>query len=66
MVLGGTGLFGKTILDSYLKGNLEKYNISKLDIRRIYRYLDKNVKKENTTLTNDDLEDEEEIEEEIE
>ena len=30
MVLGGTGLFGKTILDSYLKGNLEKYNINDL------------------------------------
>jgi hypothetical protein len=25
----------------------ENYNINKLDIRRIYRYLDKNVKKEN-------------------
>ena len=24
----------------------ENYNISKLDIKRIYRYLDKNVKKE--------------------
>jgi hypothetical protein len=49
-----------------LEKDLEKYNISKLDIRRIYRYLDKNVKKENTTLTNEDLEDEEENEEEIE
>ena len=26
----------------------ENYNISKLDIKRIYRYLDKNVKKETT------------------
>ena len=34
----------------------ENYNISKLDIKRIYRYLDKNVKKE--TNGGDDLEEE--------
>ena len=34
----------------------ENYNISKLDIKRIYRYLDKNVKKE--TSGGDDLEEE--------
>ena len=30
MVLGGTGFFGKTILDSYLKNGLNKYNINNL------------------------------------
>jgi len=30
MVLGGTGFFGQTILDSYLEGNLKKYNINNL------------------------------------
>ena len=34
----------------------ENYNINKLDIKRMYRYLDKNVKKENIT---DDLDDDE-------
>jgi hypothetical protein len=29
-----------------VEGLLENYNISKLDIKRMYRYLDKNVKKE--------------------
>jgi hypothetical protein len=34
----------------------ENMNISKFDIKRIYRYLDKNVKKE-TTIIDDELED---------
>jgi GTPase SAR1 family protein len=33
----------------------ENYNISKLDIKRMYRYLDKNVKKENESLMEDDI-----------
>lgn len=39
----------------------ENHEISKLDIRRMYRYLDKNVKKENTILSldnDDDIDDE--------
>jgi polysaccharide deacetylase 2 family uncharacterized protein YibQ len=34
----------------------ENYNINKLDIKRIYRYLDKNVKKE--AAVDDNMEDE--------
>jgi dTDP-glucose 4,6-dehydratase len=30
MVLGGTGFFGKTLLDSYLKDDLKNYNINNL------------------------------------
>jgi len=37
----------------------ENYNINKLDIRRIYRYLDKNVKKELSEQIEDELEEEE-------
>ena len=36
----------------------ENYNITKLDIKRMYRYLDKNVKKESDTLIEDDEDDE--------
>ena len=36
----------------------EDYNISKLDIKRIYRYLDKNIKKE-TIIYGDDIDDDE-------
>jgi DNA polymerase III delta prime subunit len=36
----------------------ENYNITKLDIKRMYRYLDKNVKKESDTLIEDDDDDE--------
>jgi hypothetical protein len=32
----------------------ENYNITKLDIRRMYRYLDKNVKKDSEVLIEDD------------
>ena len=32
----------------------ENYNIDKLDIKRIYRYLDKNVKKEVAIYEDDD------------
>jgi hypothetical protein len=32
----------------------ENYTISKLDIKRVYRYLDKNVKKEVQLITDDD------------
>jgi hypothetical protein len=34
----------------------ENYNISKLDIKRIYRYLDKNVKKDVYEEEDEDLE----------
>jgi hypothetical protein len=33
----------------------ENYNITKLDIKRMYRYLDKNVKKDATVSADDDL-----------
>jgi hypothetical protein len=33
---------------------LEDYNISKLDIKRMYRYLDKNVKKDIAVINEDD------------
>jgi DNA polymerase III delta prime subunit len=36
----------------------EDYNINKLDIRRIYRYLDKNIKKEVASLIEEELEEE--------
>jgi len=32
----------------------ENYNITKLDIRRMYRYLDKNVKKDSEVLIEDE------------
>jgi hypothetical protein len=34
------------------------YNINKLDIRRVYRYLDKNVKKDSNVSNNENMEDE--------
>jgi hypothetical protein len=43
--------------DFYNKNNgeiFEEYDISKLDIKRIYRYLDKNVKKEVIVEDSDD------------
>jgi hypothetical protein len=36
----------------------ENYDITKLDIRRMYRYLDKNVKKETAVITDLDFDDE--------
>ena len=50
--------FGYFLHDSryyhiYLKF-FENYTISKLDIKRVYRYLDKNVKKEVQLITDDD------------
>ena len=35
----------------------ENYEITKLDIRRIYRYLDKNIKKENLDDDLDEVDD---------
>ena len=40
--------------DSILENRFDNYNINKLDIKRIYRYLDKNVKKEIVVLEDDD------------
>ena len=37
----------------------ETYNISKLDIRRMYRYLDKNVKIDAAVILNDEIDDDE-------
>ena len=36
----------------------ENYNITKLDIKRIYRYLDKNVKRDSVSNIDEDLDDE--------
>jgi hypothetical protein len=48
------------ILNELLK-LFENYNISKLDIKRIYRYLDKNVKKEQQINMDDDDDDYEDL-----
>ena len=48
------------ILNELLK-LFENYNISKLDIKRIYRYLDKNVKKEQQLIMDEDDEDDEDL-----
>jgi hypothetical protein len=47
-------------LESNMEELFEQYEVSKLDIRRMYRYLDKNVKKDIPILSldNDDTEDE--------
>ena len=39
----------------------ENYNINKLDIKRIYRYLDKNVKKEKSVCLEDNFSDDFEL-----
>ena len=43
-----------------VEGIFEDYNITKLDIKRMYRYLDKNVKKDAPGLTDDLFEDDDE------
>ena len=47
--------YGENILKNN-HPNFEEYNISKLDIKRLYRYLDKNIKKE--TILEEDSDDE--------
>ena len=44
-------------IETQMEELFETLNISKLDIRRIYRYLDKNVKKDSALLSIDDLDD---------
>jgi DNA polymerase III delta prime subunit len=45
-----------------IEKKMEIYNINKLDIRRMYRFLDKNVKKEKTcNIEEEDMEEEEDI-----
>ena len=55
--------YGKDFMNQIDKINevdkiFENYNISKLDIKRMYRYLDKNVKKDILMEDGDDYEDE--------
>jgi DNA polymerase III delta prime subunit len=49
--------YGENILKNN-HPNFEEYNISKLDIKRLYRYLDKNIKKE--VILEEDSDDEDE------
>jgi len=37
----------------------ENYNINKLDIKRMYRYLDKNVKKDSVVIEDEEVSEEE-------
>ena len=53
--------FGETFLSSvdkmnYIEYHLGKEEIDALDIKRIYRFLDKNVKKEETIILDIDIE----------
>jgi hypothetical protein len=54
--------YGKNFYNEYEKLNeveklFENYGLNKLDIKRMYRYLDKNVKKEAVEDCEDELED---------
>jgi DNA polymerase III delta prime subunit len=44
---------------NFVEKIFEDYNISKLDIKRMYRYLDKNVKKDSVVITEEEEEEEE-------
>ena len=57
-IVYGKEFFNVPELLNQVEKKFENYNINKLDIKRIYRYLDKNVKKD--TILNED-EDEEEL-----
>ena len=48
--------YGDNIIKNNIGLNFEEYGINKLDIKRLYRYLDKNIKKE--AILEDDSEDE--------
>jgi DNA polymerase III delta prime subunit len=53
----GSEFYEKPDKMSTVEEIFENYSISKLDIKRIYRYLDKNVKKEAVIQSMDDLDD---------
>jgi Cdc6-like AAA superfamily ATPase len=38
--------YGENIIKNAIEPNFEEYDINKLDIKRLYRYLDKNIKKD--------------------
>ena len=40
---------------NYVEKALENYKITKLDVKRIYRFLEKNLKKEEDLLETDDV-----------
>lgn len=44
---------------NFVEKIFEDYNISKLDIKRMYRYLDKNVKKDSVVITEEEEEEDE-------
>jgi hypothetical protein len=50
----GSQFYQKNERLSEIESIFENYNISKLDIKRIYRYLDKNVKKDVSITEEDD------------
>jgi len=56
-IIYGADFYEKAEKMAEVEKLFEDYNISKLDIKRIYRYLDKNVKKEALIQSLDDLED---------
>jgi hypothetical protein len=56
-IIYGADFYEKAEKMAEVEKLFEDYNISKLDIKRIYRYLDKNVKKETLIQSLDDLED---------
>jgi hypothetical protein len=51
----GDQFYNQTDILNEVENLFEDYNITKLDIKRMYRYLDKNVKKD--VIDEEDLED---------
>jgi DNA polymerase III delta prime subunit len=51
----GNDFYNQADVLSQVETLFENYNITKLDIKRIYRYLDKNVKKEASQLNEDEF-----------
>ena len=51
----GNDFYNQADVLSQVETLFENYNITKLDIKRIYRYLDKNVKKDASPLNEDEF-----------
>ena len=54
---GGGEFMQNPINVNQIENMFENYNISKLDIKRMYRYLDKNVKKDTGIIMDEDDDD---------
>jgi len=54
ILFGGGDFMQNTDFANEMEAMFENYNVSKLDIRRMYRYLDKNVKKETVVILEED------------